>query len=102
VKTRSVMQPSLKPCPVPTLEPGSTKVVSVCNALTSEFFCPECWARVKPDTRRAFNAERKRLRKVRSLSVTTLMRELIAMAITEAAKRRAVEVPANTPPADQA
>ena len=86
-RNRSVMQPSLKPCPVPTLEPGSEKVATVCKELTQEVFCAACWSRVSPLTRRLFNAERKRLRTVGSLSVTQLMRELIQRAVTEAAIR---------------
>lgn len=80
-----VMLPGERPCPCPTLKPGTTEVDTVCGELSPEMLCPKHWARVSRETRRLFVAERDRLRKVRSPNLTERMKKLIAMAITEAA-----------------
>lgn len=86
---RTVMQPAWKPCPGPLLKKGTTEVESTCGTPTQEFVCPACWARVSKETRRAFTAERARLRKCTSLRMPTLMKQLIAKVVTECAREAA-------------
>lgn len=84
---RLVAPPPPAKCMIPTLKPGTTEVASICGADTDgDLCCPEHWRRVKPDTRRQYVAERKRLRLLKIAKPSELMRELIKRVIIEAAR----------------